>query len=73
MNAGVALCRAAGAKALAGTHHHIRHTDAMLDIVDAELRRLLPGSFMAREGQIIRLERTRTQARENRPAREKTV
>lgn len=73
LGAGVALCQAAGAKALAGTHHHIRHTDRMLDVVDAELRTRLPGSFMAREGQVIRLGRARTRVREKMPAREKLV
>ena len=53
--AGTLLCRTAGAKALAATHHHIRHTDAMLDVLDAELGRMMPGSFLAREGQVVRL------------------
>ena len=65
LNAGVALCKAAGAKALAGTHHHIGHTDTMLDAIDAELQALLPGSFMAREGQVIRFGRNRASKREN--------
>lgn len=51
--AGVSLCQAAGAKALAATHHHIRHTDTILDEVDRELRAIFPGSFLAREGQVI--------------------
>ena len=55
LGAGVALCRASGARALVGTHHHMRHTDVMLDGIDAELRTLLPGSFMAREGMTVRL------------------
>lgn len=55
LSAGVALCRAAGAKALAATHHHIRHTDAELDRFDQELQAEAPGSFLAREGQIVRL------------------
>ena len=55
LDAGILLCRTAGAKALAATHHHIRHTDAMLDRLDAELRAASPGSFLAREGQTVRL------------------
>lgn len=51
--AGVALCKAAGARALAATHHHIRHTDVMLDAVDEEIRAAFPGSFVAREGQTV--------------------
>ena len=53
---GLALCRAAGAKALGATHHHIRHNDAMLDAMDADLRAAFPGSFMAREGQRVDLD-----------------
>ena len=53
--AGTLLCRTAGAKALVATHHHIRHTDDMLDVLDAELGRMMPGSFLAREGQVVRL------------------
>lgn len=53
--AGVALCRAAGAQALAGFHHHKRHDDAMLASIEAELVRALPGSFVAREGQTVTL------------------
>ncbi|WP_282583503.1 MBL fold metallo-hydrolase [Lichenifustis flavocetrariae] len=52
-DAGVALCKAAGARALAATHHHMRHTDAILDTVDQQVRAALPGSFVAREGQIV--------------------
>jgi phosphoribosyl 1,2-cyclic phosphodiesterase len=55
LGAGVLLCRTAGARALAATHHHIRHTDAMLDQLDAELKAIMPGSFLAREGQSLRV------------------
>lgn len=55
LSAGVALCRAAGAKALAATHHHIRHTDTELERFDKELQAEAPGSFLAREGQIVTL------------------
>ena len=55
IGAGVALCRTAGAKTLVATHHHIRHVDDMLDKLDAELRSVMPGSSLAREGQTIAL------------------
>jgi phosphoribosyl 1,2-cyclic phosphodiesterase len=73
VGAGVSLCQAAGAKALAGTHHHIRHTDAMLDAVDAHLRKLLPGSFMARQGQVVRLHKPRAATRRLARVRETLV
>jgi phosphoribosyl 1,2-cyclic phosphodiesterase len=53
--AGVALCRAAGAKALAAFHHHPFRDDAALDRIDAELDAALPGSFVAREDQSWRM------------------
>jgi phosphoribosyl 1,2-cyclic phosphodiesterase len=53
--AGVALCRSAHARALAATHHHINHTDEILDQADKKIRTALPGSFVAREGQVVRL------------------
>ena len=52
--AGVELCRAAGAKALAAFHHHTLHDDAALDAIDAELSAALPGSFVVRERQSVR-------------------
>jgi phosphoribosyl 1,2-cyclic phosphodiesterase len=55
--AGVALCRAAGARALAAFHHGKRHDDAELDRMDAELAAALPGSFFAAEGQTVTLHR----------------
>ena len=54
-NAGVDLCRAAGAKALAAYHHHKAHDDAVLAVIEAELAGALPGSFVAREGQTVTL------------------
>ena len=54
--AGVALCRAAGARALAAFHHHKRHDDAALAAIEAELAAALPGSFVAREGQTVTLQ-----------------
>ena len=52
-NAGVMLCRAAGAGALAAFHHHKSHDDATLAAIEAELVEALPGSFVAREGQTV--------------------
>ena len=52
-NAGAALCRAAGVKAMAGFHHNPVHSDADLDAMEAELQMISPGSFMAREGQTM--------------------
>ena len=52
-NAGVALCRAAGARALAAYHHHKGHDDAVLAGIEAELAAALPGSFVARQGQTV--------------------
>ena len=51
--AGVSLCRAAGARALAAYHHHKSHDDAALTTIEAELAEALPGSFVAREGQTV--------------------
>ena len=51
--AGVALCRAAGARSMAAFHHHKRHDDAMLASIDADLAAALPGSFVARDGQSL--------------------
>lgn len=52
---GVALCKAAGAKALAAFHHHPFRDDAQLDAIEAELAEALPGSFVAREVQSLTL------------------
>ena len=51
--AGVSLCKAAGARALAAFHHHKRHDDAALAAIEAQLAIALPGSFVAREGQTV--------------------
>ncbi len=53
--AGVALCRAAKARALAAFHHHKRHDDAVLAAIEHDLAAALPGSFVAREGQTVLL------------------
>ena len=52
-NAGVALCRAAGAASLAAYHHHKGHDDEVLAAIEAQLVAALPGSFVAREGQTV--------------------
>ncbi len=52
-NAGVKLCRAAGARALAAFHHHKAHDDAVLRGIEAQLAEVLPGSFVSREGQVV--------------------
>jgi phosphoribosyl 1,2-cyclic phosphodiesterase len=54
--AGVSLCRAAGAKAVAIFHLHPLHDDAMLLASEKELQQALPGSFIAREGQAVQFE-----------------
>ena len=54
--AGVALCRAAGARSMAAFHHHKRHDDAALAAIEADLAEALPGSFVARDGQTVTLE-----------------
>lgn len=51
--AGVALCRAAGARRMAAFHHHPAHDDATLESLERDLSEALPGSFHAREGQSI--------------------
>lgn len=62
-NAGVALCRAAGAKTLAAYHHHKGHDDAALAAIDDDLAAALPGSFVAREGQTVVLKALEFQTR----------
>jgi phosphoribosyl 1,2-cyclic phosphodiesterase len=52
---GVALCRAAGAKALAIFHLHPAHDDASLLASEAELKKAMPSAFIAREGQAVSL------------------
>lgn len=52
-NAGVDLCRAAGARCMAAFHHGKRHDDDALDRIEVELRQAMPGSFLAREGQTV--------------------
>jgi phosphoribosyl 1,2-cyclic phosphodiesterase len=56
VEAGLALCVAAGAKRLAAFHHNHEYNDAKLTHIDAALQAALPGSFCAREGQTVHLE-----------------
>lgn len=53
--AATALGRIADVKRLAGFHHSPLHDDVMLREREKELSALLPGAFLAREGQIIAL------------------
>lgn len=52
-SAGLALCRKAGAAAMAGFHHNPSHADAELDAIQAEIQAVSPASFMARDGQVL--------------------
>lgn len=51
--AGLSLCRAAGARAMAGFHHNPAHTDADLERIEGEIKAVSPDSFLAREGQVL--------------------
>ena len=53
---GVRLCRAAGAKRLAVFHHDPEHDDEMLDGIAREVEKLLPGSVVAKDGLLIKLD-----------------
>jgi len=53
IEAGLALCAAAGAKRLAAFHHNPDYDDAKLAEIEALLERVSPGSFCAREGQAL--------------------
>jgi phosphoribosyl 1,2-cyclic phosphodiesterase len=53
IEAGLALCKAAGAKRLAAFHHNPEYDDAKLAEIDAMLEKISPGSFCAREGQAV--------------------
>jgi ribonuclease BN (tRNA processing enzyme) len=50
---GVALCRAANAKALAIFHLHPAHDDAYLLASEGELKAAMASAFVAREGQAL--------------------
>lgn len=64
--AGVALCQASGARALAAYHHHKRHDDRMLAEIEGELAEALPGSFVARDGQSLLFAPVRADAAQSR-------
>ncbi|WP_188611172.1 MBL fold metallo-hydrolase [Chelatococcus reniformis] len=51
---GVKLCRLGNAKAMAMFHLHPLRDDQQLLAIEQELAQALPGSFVAREGQLIR-------------------
>ena len=53
LESGLALCEAAGARAIAAFHHNTCHDDATLLAREAELAARRPGSFFAREGQSL--------------------
>ncbi len=56
VEAGLALCAAAGAKRLAAFHHNPDYDDAKLAHIEAVLEKASPGSFCAREGQAVQFE-----------------
>jgi phosphoribosyl 1,2-cyclic phosphodiesterase len=51
--AGVELCRLAGVKQLAAYHLSPFHDDAALSAMEAKLVKAMPGSFIARQGQVL--------------------
>ena len=51
--AGLALCQAAGAKAMAAVHHNPKYNDADLHAIEAEIKAVSGASFVAREGQVL--------------------
>jgi phosphoribosyl 1,2-cyclic phosphodiesterase len=53
VEAGLALCVAAGAKRLAAFHHNPDYDDKKLADIEAALDKASPGSFCAREGQTV--------------------
>ena len=53
---GVRLCRAAGARRLAVFHHDPEHDDDMLDGIAREVARQLPGSIVAKDGQVVAID-----------------
>jgi phosphoribosyl 1,2-cyclic phosphodiesterase len=50
---GVELCRAADVKGLAIFHLYPGHTDAFLEAVEAEMKKVMPSAFIARERQSV--------------------
>jgi phosphoribosyl 1,2-cyclic phosphodiesterase len=57
---GVKLCEAAGAQRLALFHHDPARTDIELDAIEQQVVRAFPGSFAARDGQIVDILRQAT-------------
>ena len=53
---GVRLCREAGAKRLCVFHHDPEHDDDMLDGIALEVERQLPGSVVAKDGLVLKLD-----------------
>ncbi len=53
---GVALSKQASVGKLIAFHHHPAYTDEKLAQLDAYLSRIMPGSFLAREGQTLELD-----------------
>jgi phosphoribosyl 1,2-cyclic phosphodiesterase len=52
---GVALCKQASVRTLIAFHHHPAYADDKLAQLDAYLGKIMPGSFLAREGQSLEL------------------
>ncbi len=50
---GVALAQAGGVEQLAIFHLHPQHDDAYLNKVEIEIKRIMPGAFVAHEGQSL--------------------
>lgn len=53
--AGIALAEAAGVKKIAMFHHDPNHDDDFLDGVATQVEARFPGSFLAREGMIVKI------------------
>jgi len=53
--AGIALAEAAGVKKIAMFHHDPNHDDDFLDGVATQVEQRFPGSFLAREGMIVKI------------------
>jgi phosphoribosyl 1,2-cyclic phosphodiesterase len=53
---GVRLCKAAGAKRLAVFHHDPEHDDDMLDGIARDVAKELPGSVVASDGLVLKLD-----------------
>jgi len=60
---GVTLCKEAGVQQMICFHHHPGYNDKKLHELDTLVDRMLPGSFLAKEGQTIVLKRREQLAR----------